>query len=108
MIIYLTCDEHLGEGLVTTVDRDVVAEHLREKHSVDVRPYTALREKDAKAAWVTRNAEQDTFTEFDFILEVLDRADLLTMQLDQMMAHLSGRIVPYDPAQADVPPFKRK
>ncbi len=107
MIIYLTCDEHLDGGR-GGVDRKMVENHLREKHKADVRPYTAYREAGAKSAWVTRAALQDETTEFDFIVQILGGPDVLLMQLDSMMDHLSGRILPYDLLQVDVPPFLRK
>jgi hypothetical protein len=45
---------------------------------------------------------------WDWVIENDGDKHLLRMKVDQMMAHLSGRIVPYDEKQKDIPPFKRK
>lgn len=45
---------------------------------------------------------------FDYIIENDgDSLRLLGLQVDQMVAVLSGRVAPYDAEQADVPPCKR-
>lgn len=45
---------------------------------------------------------------WDWVIENDGDKHRLHMKVDQMMAHLSGRIVPYDEKQKDIPPFKRK
>ena len=45
--------------------------------------------------------------EFDFVIENNGTIDSLYKKVDSFMDWLTGRIRPYDPSQADVPPFKR-
>jgi hypothetical protein len=46
--------------------------------------------------------------DWDYIIENDGTEHVLRMKVDQMMAVLSGRIIPYDDEQKDIPPFKRK
>lgn len=45
---------------------------------------------------------------WDWVIENDGTKNSLLMKVDQMMAVLSGRIIPYDDSQKDTPPFKRK
>ncbi len=46
--------------------------------------------------------------EFDYVLENSASLEQLERLTQQMVDVLSGRIIPYDPNQADIPPFLRK
>lgn len=45
---------------------------------------------------------------WDYIIENDGTEHALLLKAEQMMAVLSGRIIPYDEEQKDIPPFKRK